>query len=185
MTDDRPALRLADAVRRRYRGIEPLTHLKLQKLAFYGYGAAVAYDCAGQLTSVVFEPWAHGPVSRSVWQAFRGCGRQPIQGQPELPDFHGELGRVLDAVVSVYGRISAWGLREQSHAERPWREAWENQLPRLRFETIRAFFKHEFADGQVYPPSFLLGRASYDLDEIPVLPYASLFELADALDRPA
>ena len=57
----------------------PLTHLKLQKLMFYGYGAALAFDCERALGGkIAFEAWEHGPVNREVWKEYKDHGSRSI-----------------------------------------------------------------------------------------------------------
>lgn len=90
------------------RSPEGLTHLKLQKLVFYCYSAAVAHGLEAQIGAIELEAWEHGPVSRTLWDEYRGCAAEPIhyQGQHDgnggqvAPQYSEELEKVLTDVIT-------------------------------------------------------------------------------------
>ena len=99
---------------------QPITHLKLQKLCFYGYGAACAFGFVDELGGVVrFEAWKHGPVCRAVWRAYKHHGAAEITAPLETIAFSKKADAHLDDVLAVYGHLSAWRLAAQTHLERP------------------------------------------------------------------
>lgn len=153
-----------------------LSHLKLQKLAFYCYGAARAQDELKE--RIVFEHWQHGPVSPEIYEAFKEHGSQAIprpQGvEPVLQ------GAALDA-FHIYSRLSAWQLREESHLEAPWVQAEDRGA--LDDEQIRAHFRQKFFSGRVQAPVHLPGAWSLALDGLPKLSGESLHELAQLLSQ--
>ena len=57
--------------------IEPLTHLKIQKLCYYAQGFALAI-----LDKPLFfediEHWKHGPVIPTLYQKYKSYGASPI-----------------------------------------------------------------------------------------------------------
>lgn len=182
----RPAIGLARWLLSRADG--PVTHLKLQKLCFYSYGAALAFgfdrEFGGRLC---FQAWQHGPVSRDVWFEYRAYRSDPIPPQQPAPLFSLRAIRHLDDVLTVYGRLSAWQLRQQSHLERPWRETFDPQAPRegaiIPTESIRAHFVEKFVEGTTIPE--YLGRgSSFSLDGLPVARFDNLHSLAESLRRP-
>lgn len=179
-----PANHLADWFRAHYRGdAEALTHLKLQKLVFYGYGALLAYDLEAQLGSVVFEAWAHGPVSRSVWREYRTCGGRPIESLPTrsvLP-VAAEITEHLHDVLRVYGPMTAWQLRQESHLEAPWKET-EQGLP-IPEEKLKKHFEEKFKEDSVRLPRYLLNSADFALDGVPLTTYSSLRALGEVVQR--
>lgn len=161
---------------------EPLTHLKLQKLCFYAYGACLAHD--RDIGDIAFEAWQHGPVCPRLWREYRDSGAVPIP----RPLDHGAgfeplTKSVLEDVLTVYGALSAWELRNQSHLEAPWRDNWDEKragakIPRA---SIASHFRQLFRTGRVAPPTYLVGGGSFALDGVPTGTYGSLHELADAM----
>ncbi len=138
-----------------------LTPLKLHKLCFYAAGVAWAHGEGHELHGVAFEAWKHGPVLRAIYSA-------------TLPEICAEaalspatLAHARDA-VGVYGLLSAWGLREQSHLEAPWIEAHSRDVPgatpvRIPNERIAAHFRAKFAEGVTFP-EHLTDRGIFTLD---------------------
>lgn len=108
---DRLALRIAALAPSKP---DRLTHLKLQKLVFYAYGACLAFNEEKEVgADITFEAWEHGPVCRPIWASYRQFGSNPlppfsVKGQPYSPSVE----EVLAEVVDVYGLLSAWQLRQ-------------------------------------------------------------------------
>jgi uncharacterized phage-associated protein len=163
---------------------EPVTHLALQKLVFYCYGGALAFDQEGPLGEVSFEAWTHGPVNRDVWETCREFGRATIPREaagPGCPTFNSDLERTLDDVLTVYGALDAWSLREQSHLEQPWIDAFESgRARRIDPLALKQHFKGRLAGATIKPPEYLLHTATFTLDGVPAPAFASLRQLADA-----
>lgn len=88
---------------------------------------------------------------------------------------------VLYPVLEVYGRLSAWLLREQSHLEQPWIHAWQGRAACIDQGAMRQHFEREFADGAVVAPALLIGAGSFRLDGLPVTTFSSMAALARAL----
>jgi len=151
-----------------------VTHLKLQKLTFYAYGAAVA--ARQSVPFVQFQHWKHGPVCVPVYEHFKGAGSTTLV--PEV--FAEQLSGAARDAVRVYGALSAWQLREESHLEAPWRDTELGQdIPN---ELVVEHFRAKFS-GRVRAPMNLLGSWSLAVDGLPALTAATLGELASALGR--
>lgn len=168
--------------RYRYAALDPMTHLKLQKLAFYCYAAAMAVDADAALPDVVFEPWQHGPVQRTIWERYRQHGKQPLppSGAPwvTLPPL---AEQVMQDALDVYGVMRPWSLREQSHLESVWQEADAVKAPVIDREQMRAWAKAKFASERMAWPEYLAGSSSMRLDGVPVATHSSLRALADTV----
>ncbi|MBL8605176.1 MAG: DUF4065 domain-containing protein [Myxococcales bacterium] len=165
---------------------EALTHLKLQKLSFYCYGAALAFGAAEAVgTDIVFEAWDHGPVCREIWERFRQYGKTPIPflspsaARTYAPEVEEHL---LDA-LRVYGPLQAWSLRQESHLEEPWIRAFKDSQREITSEELRAHFKKKFTSGTVQFPEYLLHASSARLDGIPVAGRPSLRALGETVLR--
>jgi uncharacterized phage-associated protein len=157
-------------------------HLKLQKLCFYAYGAALAFDLDHEIGEVVFEPWKHGPVNREVWDAFKVHKAERIAppAHATVLSVSPELTGVLSDALDVYGLMSSWSIRCESHLEEPWLRARAAARP-MEAAELRKHFKQKFAAGRVAMPSYLAGAASSALDGIPSARFASLRSMAEAL----
>lgn len=160
------------------------THLKLQKLAFYSYGALLAFGLEGETGEVSFEAWKHGPVAPDVYRRYADYGREAL---PRTSCRHGYSARVesvLSDVLNVYGRMTAWQLREESHEEGPWQEAY-SEIYRMTIstESLRTHFRTKFGGPTVTFPERLFGGSSFLLDRIPVPAFSSLSEMSKAATR--
>jgi uncharacterized phage-associated protein len=161
------------------------THLALQKLCFYGYGIARALD-ATDLGLVTFEAWKHGPVCPEVWFEYKDRGREPIRLPPTAPivRYDEATEDILRDVVCVYGELSAWELREQSHLETPWLNHQQRQSGIPDAEIVEHFRAKFGRPGEVMAPEYLFGTNSFALDGLPVAKFDSLKDLANELRQP-
>ncbi len=186
-----PSRRLATWIESHSPYQERLTHLKLQKLMFYCAGVASAFD--HDLGDVPFEPWEHGPVNREVWRYFRRFGAKPL---PAHADFcvalHVTEGRItygaaidktLMCVLKIYGSLSAWSLRCQTHLETPWKDAYEAKKSIIEFAAIRDHFVQKYRRQVLACPEWVLDPGSFRIDGLPVHTYSSIENLADSVYR--
>lgn len=111
-----PAITLANWLKS---NVEPIDHLRLQKLLFYAFGAAIGHNLAHEIGHVRFFAWKHGPVNPEVYKQHRGSGSAllPKPASELVPTYSLALERVLKDAVTVYGCLSSWQLREESHLE--------------------------------------------------------------------
>ena len=131
----------------------PVTQLKLQKLVYYSYAWFIAKH-GHALFEQEIEAWKHGPVVRSVWQAFNKYKSDPISEPatslesvagklrfviPNVDDEHVEF---LRAIWNTYAKYSAIQLSNMTHAaDEPW-------------AAIRAF-ANTVDDHPVIPPGLI------------------------------
>lgn len=166
---------------------EPITHLKLQKLLFYCYGALLAHDLETEIASVPlqFEAWEHGPVSREAYVMFRAFGSAAIPPSSfvYVGSYSERATSLMKDILNVYGRLSAWNLRQQSHTEVVWKDSFERKEPFIDAEKMKAFFKAKFGSGIVAAPEYLFGVSNFSIDGIPVQHYSDLPSLAKAVGR--
>ena len=105
---------------------DTISNLKLQKLLYYSQGFHLAVN-ARPLFDEPLIAWQHGPVVRTVYETYAEYGGKAI---PRPEDF--DIDRLtveerglIDQVYSTYGQFSAWRLREMTHDEPPWSDAWK------------------------------------------------------------
>ncbi|HRI66745.1 MAG TPA: DUF4065 domain-containing protein [Polyangium sp.] len=181
-----PSLALTRWIHDHYPYGDALTHLKVQKLLFYCVGAAMAFDREHELGGeVVFQPWEHGPVNESVWHelkdfrggaipetAFARHGTRAYPEDVELP---------MKWALQIYGALDAWKLRQQSHMEQPWIDAYAMRQHRICPQVMKTHFKQKFAGQTVYAPEHLQDPGTFTLDYLPVIGYESMKDLAESI----
>lgn len=161
-----------------------LTHLKLQKLAYYCYGALLAFGREDAIGPIEFQAWKHGPVSPAIYKAYKEYESRPIDRAPK-PDLEPSVESHLCDVMNVFGRMTAWQLREESHLEKtPWRNTYDGSLDRaIDEDLLRDHFREMFAGPIVRFPERLFGSSSLELDRIPVPRFGTLHEMSNAASR--
>lgn len=154
-----------------------LTHLKVQKLCFYAYGYLTAL---ADTEAAQFEAWQHGPVSRAVWDELKLFGSEPVRLGPSARSWSDSQRAVLEDVLTVYGALSAWQLREQSHEEAPWRDSFSRRLI-IPDRDIREHFLRKVTPGSVELPDSLSNAWSLRLDGLPTPRFTSFHDAAEAI----
>jgi uncharacterized phage-associated protein len=124
---------------------DTISNLKLQKLVYYAQGFHLALTEGDPLFVESIQAWRHGPVVRALYAEYASYGSgaipSPIDFDPStIPD---GTRQILDEVYEVYGQYSAWRLREMTHAEPPWRDAWDPDIPSVTIseEAMRRYFE--------------------------------------------
>lgn len=104
---------------------DPISNLKLQKLAYYAQGFSLVL-LGRPLFAEPVEAWMHGPVVPDLYHKYKEYGNQvlPVSGQLDFERFSEDERELLDEVFRVYGQFSAWKLRNMSHEETPWQSTY-------------------------------------------------------------
>ena len=55
-----------------------------------------------------------------------------------------ETKNILEGVYSVFGKYSAWGLREMTHKETPWKSTEQNDV--IDNKIIKEYFLENYVD---------------------------------------
>lgn len=123
-----------------------ITNLKLQKLIYYAQGFYLAWR-EEPLFSDPIEAWAHGPVVRPLYIQYQRYGAGPIPTPEEfdLTSIDEQTRELLEEVYQVYGQYSAWGLRNLTHEEPPWKDTARNCV--IPVEAMRRYFESTLTDG--------------------------------------
>lgn len=139
-------------------GVEAMGALKLQQLVYYTFGW-YAYVTGLRLFDQQFYAMQHGPVVSYLLKlpihmdVSLNCVEQ---SQAVLEDTDVELedtdvesdaiySTVLALVVTEYGKLTGWELKELTCGEKPWRDSWDSrpkgaQRCTLRQSDVMAFF---------------------------------------------
>ena len=121
-----------------------ISNLKLQKLLYYAQGFHLALF-KKPLFDDEIRAWTHGPVVPSTYHVYKdfGAAAIPIPDDIDPNEITDEERGLLDEVYNVYGQYSAWKLRNMTHTERPWVDAY-NLGPDtvISDESMTEFFRH-------------------------------------------
>ena len=121
-----------------------VTHLKLQKLCYYAQGYSLALLSRPMFEEPI-EAWEHGPVVRELYDTYKRFGKTAIPAPIIPPEIEPWRVKILEEVHRRFGWMTAWDLRNRTHDELPWREAWlepQNNAA-LKPESMRQFFRGE------------------------------------------
>lgn len=123
---------------------ETISNLKLLKLVYYAQGFCLAMRGEPLFTETI-EAWDNGPVVRAVYDEFKHLAYFSIPAPAGFdPDAYlPEDRELLDAILATYGQLSATRLREMTHEEPPWWEAYRtgNRNEPIAVEAMSQFFK--------------------------------------------
>ena len=107
-------------------GADPLTHLRLQKLLYYTQAWSLVTR-QSELFEETLEAWRYGPVVTEVREALpKNLGSRQVE--PETFTGAADLGpdeaEFVEAVWEEYKDFTAYKLRDMTHNETPWVNAW-------------------------------------------------------------
>lgn len=119
-----------------------ISNLKLQKLVYYAQGFYLALFGEPLFTEPI-EAWTHGPVVPELYHHYKHYGSNsiPIPDDIDFLKYDTQVRELLDDVYRVYGQFSAWKLRNMTHNEESWKNAYagngviSHQAMRKYFET--------------------------------------------------
>ena len=119
---------------------ELISNLKLQKLVYYAQGFRLAITGEPLFTDTI-EAWAHGPVVPSLYHEYKGfmAGAIPSPTDFDPKCIDQNTRELLDEVYAVYGQFSAWKLRNLTHAEKPWIDAY-NKTVVISTKVMKEYF---------------------------------------------
>ena len=125
-----------------------ISNLKLQKLVYYAQGLHLAcYD--RPLFDERIEAWTHGPVVPELYFKYRDLGSapMPIPSDIDFDKYNDETREFLNEVYSIFGQYSAWKLRETTHEEPSWKEAYQLGVNTvISHESLRDYFSQFVED---------------------------------------
>ncbi len=118
-----------------------VSNLKLQKLCYYAQGVGLAVRGAPLFKEDLLA-WDHGPVIPPLYGQYKENGAQPIAAVDDLdPEMFEESDReLLHDIYDYYGQFSAWRLREMTHNEPPWQNAYKTASKLISLDALRGYF---------------------------------------------
>ena len=145
-----------------------LTQIEIQKLVYFAHGWNLALRDQ-PLIGEFIEAWRYGPVVRTLYDAFKkfgsdpitekaiswrmgsngkfGCETPAIQSDSPSDDFYAR--ELVSRVWQKYGSLTPFKLVEITHLpDSPWRKAFEHNKPYIPNDSIQAYFKSLMPQGQ-------------------------------------
>lgn len=119
-----------------------ITNLKLQKLLYYAQGCYLAITDEPLFDENILA-WEHGPVVEEVYQKYKKYRSNGILFDGDYKNIiEKDDEEILIEVYNIFAKYSAWGLRNLTHAETPWKETPKNGI--ISLESINTYFKENY-----------------------------------------
>jgi len=125
-----------------------VSNLKLQKLCYYAQGICSAMR-GGRLFKEKVAAWDHGPVVPELYHAYKnyGSGYIPPDSNFDIQSIDAPDRISLEAIYRYYGQFSAWRLRNMTHEEAPWRDAYQEAGgSEITIDALMEFFHPQIDD---------------------------------------
>lgn len=126
-----------------------ISNLKLQKLCYYAQGLMSAMRGVPLFEEKIFA-WDHGPIVKDLYYDYKNHGSNPIplEGlETVILDPHDEA--VLDDILAHYRHYSALGLRDMTHEEDPWKDAYAHNQGEITVEKMVEHFLPQIDEAYV------------------------------------
>lgn len=130
-----------------------VTHLKLQKLAYYAQGFYLAVnDDEEPLFTDRIEAWVHGPVCPTLYRRYSHHYFDEITEDINIDDLDLDDSaiEILDFVWDHFGSYDGKELENMTHDEEPWLNArnglkpYESSNNLITRRSIKSYFQSEF-----------------------------------------
>ena len=102
-----------------------ISNLKLQKLCYYAQGFYLA-QYNKRLFDETIKAWQHGPVIPRLYHLYKDQHSSCLVKDKNFNIYSipKDIRDFLDEIYLTYGQFSAWRLREMTHEESPWKNAY-------------------------------------------------------------
>jgi uncharacterized phage-associated protein len=129
-----------------------LSNLKLQKLCYYAQGLCAAMRGGTPLFQEKICAWDHGPVVEKLYHEYKPYRAAPIPAPTSFDkskiDKADQI--ALDDIIEYFGQFSAWKLRNMTHEERPWADAYKKASgTEIPLQSMIEFFRPQLEDEYV------------------------------------
>lgn len=139
---------------------DSISNLKLQKLVYYAQGVFLGLR-GTPLFDDEIEAWQHGPVVPALYHEYKQYGSRaiprPMGFDPSIID--ASTRAHLERVYCHYAQFSAWKLREMTHLEAPWVDAYQRcQGSTIGKEAMMSYF-------MVHAPVVISAQSASELEK--------------------
>lgn len=120
-----------------------ITNMKLQKLLYYAQSAFISIKNKPLFSNPILA-WQHGPVIKEIYEKYKNNGNQGILDYDEenIKSIEKEDVDLLIDVYNLFGEYSAWGLRNLTHSEKPWKTTERNGI--ISLDKMSEEFKEKY-----------------------------------------
>lgn len=119
-----------------------ISNLKLQKLLYYAQGCYLALKNEPLFNEQIVN-WAHGPVVEEIYHEYKNNGSNGIEYQGDYDDsIDDNTVAILEEVYDIFGKYSAWGLRNMTYQEDPWLKTQRNDV--IPLPLIKDYFEKTY-----------------------------------------
>ena len=124
---------------------DDITNMKLQKLLFYAQSAFLAIKGVPLFNNNILA-WEHGPVIPEIYDKFKINGNKGITeyNENDLKDISKDDVNLLIDVYNLFGEYSAWGLRNLTYSENPWKTTKRNDV--IAIDKMASTFKEKYLE---------------------------------------
>ena len=124
---------------------DDITNMKLQKLLFYAQSAFLAIKGVPLFNNNILA-WEHGPVIPEIYDKFKINGNKGITeyNENDLKDISKDDVNLLIDVYNLFGEYSAWGLRNLTYSENPWKTTKRNDV--IAIDKMANTFKEKYLE---------------------------------------
>lgn len=126
---------------------DEISNLKLQKLLYYAQSAFLAIKNEVLFNDKI-EAWRHGPVVPRVYDEYKKYGASGIKEYNldvvKCIENDDETRDILINVYDLFGEYSAWGLRNLTHSEEPWKTTVPNNV--ISCDKMAKTFKEKYLE---------------------------------------
>ncbi|MEY9131854.1 putative phage-associated protein [Bradyrhizobium diazoefficiens] len=128
-----------------------ISNLKLQKLCYYAQGLCTAMRGVPLFNERVVA-WDHGPVVAALYHEYKPFGANPIPAPANFDKSKIDKAdrAALDDIIEYFGQYSAWKLRNMTHEEAPWANAYKKASgSEIPLQSMVEFFRPQLDDEYV------------------------------------
>lgn len=128
-----------------------VSNLKLQKLCYYAQGIVSAARGAPLFYDHI-SAWDHGPVVENLYHTYKCYKSSPIPPEKDFDPalFDAADRAALDDIYAYYGQFSPWRLRNMTHEDKPWIDAYaRGSSSVISVDDLVSFFRPQLEDDYV------------------------------------
>lgn len=128
---------------------ELISHLKLQKLLYYSQGLYLVLKDEPLFAEEIIA-WQHGPVVRDVYDTYKEYGscNIPIPKDINFDKYDEEVAEFLQEIYTAFGQFSAWKLRDMTHSEDSWKEAFSHGRKAINLDLLKETHKQYLSNDE-------------------------------------
>lgn len=122
-----------------------ISNMKLQKLLFYAQSAFLAIKGQPLFKNEILA-WEHGPVIKEIYDKYKNKGNQGITeyNVDDIKDISKDDTNLLIDIYNLFAEYSAWGLRNLTHLETPWKSTKRNEV--IKTDKMASTFKEKYLE---------------------------------------